>query len=58
MRAEMHKESKLGELQVTMLTSNEDEATTKWELEKSNLLNVVKPHLRKTKHDGAWVRFG
>jgi aspartate racemase len=48
LRAEMHKESKLGELQTTMLTSNEDEATTKWELEKSNLLNVVKPHLSKT----------
>jgi len=46
-RAKMLEDSKLGILQSTMLTSDESEAKEKWELEKSNLLNTVRPYLDK-----------
>lgn len=54
-RAKMLEDSKLGILQSTMLTSNESEAKEKWELEKSNLLNIVKPYLSK---DGIMLELG
>jgi aspartate racemase len=49
LRAQMYLESKLGELQTTMLTTDEKEAAKKWELEKYNLLNVIEPYLSKNR---------
>jgi aspartate racemase len=44
-RAQMQEDSKLGELQTTMLTSDEREAIKKWEIEKSSLLRVIEGYL-------------
>ena len=54
-RAQMQEDSELGELQTTMLTSDESEAIKKWEQEKSNLIRVIEPYLSK---DGSMMELG
>jgi aspartate racemase len=54
-RAQLQEDSRLGELQTTMLTSDESEAIKKWELEKSNMLRVIEPYLSK---DGSMMELG
>ena len=54
-RARMLSDAKLGELQSTMLTSNEIEAATKWELEKSSFLRVIEGYLTK---EGSMMELG
>ncbi len=46
-RSRKLKNQKVGYLQSTMLTSDEKEADKKWSLEKSILLDVIKPYLSK-----------
>ena len=46
-RSQKLKDERVGFLQSTMLTSNEMEADEKWNKEKSTLLDIIKPYLKK-----------